>query len=109
MVESLEPHIRECAAGLADEIASRSDNQVDFMREFAQVFPATIFLELMGMPVEELDQFMEWEHAILHATADDLEAHGERQFAAMQAVMGRFARSSPSGVPNPRTTSSARH
>ena len=90
-VESLEPHIRECAAGLADDIASRSDNQVDFMREFAQVFPATIFLELMGMPVEELDQFMEWEHAILHATADDLEAHGERQFAAMQAVMGRFA------------------
>ncbi|MEU5841141.1 cytochrome P450 [Rhodococcus sp. NPDC047139] len=90
-VESLEPHIRECAAGLADEIASRSGNQVDFMLEFAQVFPATIFLELMGMPVEELDQFMEWEHAILHGSDDDVEARGQRQLAAMQAVMGRFA------------------
>ncbi|WP_241383495.1 cytochrome P450 [Rhodococcus sp. CH91] len=90
-VQSLEPHIRQCAADLTEEIASRADNQVDFMREFAQVFPATIFLELMGMPVEELDLFMEWEHAILHATDDDVEARGQRQLAAMQAVMGRFA------------------
>lgn len=89
-VQSLEPHIRQCAADLVDEIASREGMQVDFMREFAQVFPATIFLELMGMPVEELDQFMEWEHAILHGSDDDVEAHGQRQFAAMQAVMGRF-------------------
>ena len=58
--------------------------------EFAQQFPTSIFLELMGLPVEELPQFMEWEHAILHASDDDLAAREAAQVAAMQAVMGRF-------------------
>lgn len=55
------------------------------MAQFAQRYPTTIFLELMGMPVEELDQFMEWEHAILHTPAGDLETTQQVKIGAMQA------------------------
>src|SRR5262249_23444704 len=62
----------------------------DFMTEFAQRFPTTIFLELMGLPVDELDQFLAWEHDILHAGGSD-EEKMQTQIAAMMAVMGRFS------------------
>ncbi|MCD4533059.1 cytochrome P450 [Nocardioides sp. cx-169] len=38
------------------------------MEDFAQKFPTSIFLELMGLPVEELAQFMKWESALLHTS-----------------------------------------
>jgi len=87
-VESLEDTIRERAIGLIESFADRGS--CDFMTEFAQRFPTTIFLELMGLPVDELDQFMAWEHDILHL---DLGTEGgqEKQLAAMMAAVGRFS------------------
>ncbi|WP_054814994.1 cytochrome P450 [Nocardia arizonensis] len=90
-VELLEAKVRQRAIDLIEDIASRDSAQCDLMTEFAQRYPTTIFLELMGLPVEELDRFMEWEHAILHSSSDSVEVRGRRQFAAMRAVMGRFA------------------
>jgi cytochrome P450 len=86
-VERLDETIRQRAAELIEAFADRGS--CDFMAEFAQRFPTTIFLELMGLPVEELDQFMAWEHDILHVGHGD-ESGQEKQIAAMMAVMGRF-------------------
>jgi len=63
--------------------------ECEFMSDFASVFPTTIFLQIMGMPEDKLDAFMEWEHAILHATDVD-DPDQSKRFAAMQAVMGYF-------------------
>lgn len=87
-VERLDESIRLRAAELVDDIVGRGS--CDFMADFAQRFPTTIFLEMMGLPVDELDQFMEWEHDILHLAASD-PARKEKQIAAMMAVVGRFS------------------
>jgi cytochrome P450 len=60
------------------------------MADFATRFPTTIFLEMMGLPVEELDQFLSWEHDILHAGGSDDEKR-QLQLNAMMAVFGRFS------------------
>lgn len=89
--EKLDGKVRERAIELIEAIQAKGGGTTDFMAEFAQQFPTSIFLELMGLPTEELPQFMEWEHAILHTSGDDLEARAANRIAAMQAVMGRFA------------------
>lgn len=86
-IERLDGKIRQRAVELIDSFAGRGG--CNFMAEFAQRFPTTIFLELMGLPVEELDQFMAWEHDIMHSGASD-EQGKQTQVAAMMAVMGRF-------------------
>lgn len=90
-VEKLEEKVRARAIELIETIQAEGGGRTEFMADFAQQFPTSIFLELMGLPTEELPQFMEWEHAILHATGDDLEARAAGRMAAMQAVMARFA------------------
>jgi cytochrome P450 len=87
-VERLDATVRQRAIELIDGLVDRGS--VDFMAEFAQRFPTTIFLELMGLPVDELDQFLAWEHDILHAGGGD-EERLQKQIAAMMAVMGRFS------------------
>jgi cytochrome P450 len=87
-VERLESTVRQRAIDIIDGLADRGS--CDFMADFATRFPTTIFLEMMGLPVEELDQFLDWEHDILHAGGSD-EEKLQVQIAAMMAVMGRFA------------------
>jgi cytochrome P450 len=87
-VERLEGTLRQRAIELIDGLAN--SRSCDFMTDFAQRFPTTIFLELMGLPVDELDQFLEWEHAILHTDLGE-ETARQKQIAAMMAVMGRFS------------------
>jgi cytochrome P450 len=90
-VEKLEAKVRERAIDLIEEIVAKDQGKCDLMAEFAQRYPTTIFLELMGLPVDELDQFMEWEHAILHTPTDGSETSQQLRLEAMQSVMGRFA------------------
>ncbi len=40
----------------------------DFVNEFAVPFPVSIFLDLFGLPQSEVQQFLTWEHALLHST-----------------------------------------
>jgi cytochrome P450 len=95
-VERMDATVRRRAADLIDGLVAKG--ACDFMADFAQQFPTTIFLELMGLPVDELDQFLEWEHVILH-TPNTAGAEGDSsstanqsvQMEAMIAVMGRFA------------------
>lgn len=54
-VAKLEPHIREVAARLIDEVAARGE--CDFIRDISSRFPVSIFMELMGLPLEKLREF----------------------------------------------------
>lgn len=87
-VAKMESMVRQRAIDIIDGLVDRGS--CDFMAEFAARFPTTIFLEMMGLPVDELDQFLAWEHDILHAGGSD-EEKLQKQMTAMMSVMGRFA------------------
>ncbi|WP_240809636.1 cytochrome P450 [Actinomadura sp. WMMA1423] len=55
---------RHCAA-LIDGFASRG--ACDLVTDFARLYPTAIFLELVGLPIERLEEFLGWERAILHS------------------------------------------
>jgi cytochrome P450 len=60
----LEDRIRAYAR---DYIAGfRDAGACEFMRDFAFEFPIKVFLELMGLPQDRLEQFLAWEHGLLH-------------------------------------------
>jgi cytochrome P450 len=94
-VERMESIVRQRAIDIIDGIVERAQTKggkqgsCDFMAEFATRFPTTIFLDMMGLPVDELDQYLQWEHDILHAGGSD-EEKLQKQMNAMFAVMGRF-------------------
>ena len=86
-VSRLEDDQRRFARELIERFRARGE--CDFYEEFAAVFPTTIFLQIMGLPVDLLDRFMAWEDKILHASADS-DPDGSGALGAMMEVMGYF-------------------
>ncbi len=64
-INELEHDIRECASHLVRKAAQRKD--CDFNEAFGRPLPVTIFVRLMGLPMEEFDTFMRWEDMVLHS------------------------------------------
>ena len=54
------------------------------------MFPSTVFLSIMGMPVDDLEKFMAWEDMILHQGGVGEEVNAARLEGMMQ-VMGYFS------------------
>ena len=61
----LEDRIRQYARELLLDLKPRGS--CEFVSEFAFEFPIRVFLELMGLPQENVAQFLAWEHAILRS------------------------------------------
>jgi cytochrome P450 len=83
-IEALDDKVRARAVELIEPLVAKG--RCDVLGDFAWQFPTTIFLELMGLPVDELDRFMAWEAAILH----HVDQERELAVAAMFEVMGYF-------------------
>jgi len=58
-------------AQLIDALAPKG--HCDFIAEFAQPFPTTIFTNMLGLPAGEADRFVGWNNVLLHSQ-DDPEA-----------------------------------
>lgn len=86
-VKKLEEEQRSFAVELIEKF--RASGSCDFYRDFAAIFPTTIFLQIMGLPIDRLPDFMVWEDAILRANADT-DPDGSKAGAAMGEVMGYF-------------------
>jgi cytochrome P450 len=86
--KSMETDQHRLAADLVSGLRQRGE--CDFVRDIAQVFPSTIFLQIMGMPAEKLGEFMEWEHMILHQD-NESDPDGATRLAGMQKVTGYFS------------------
>lgn len=56
--ESMDGRIREVAVELIEAI--KPQGRCEFVRDFSSRFPAAIFLEMMGLPLEEMDRFLGW-------------------------------------------------
>jgi cytochrome P450 len=57
-IEKLEPEVRQLVCLLVDSFAHRGG--CDFHEEFSTPLPSGIFLALMGLPAEDLPQFLQW-------------------------------------------------
>ncbi|MEQ3648833.1 cytochrome P450 [Hyphomonas sp.] len=67
-MKSMEAVILERADEMAAALASQ--RSVEFVTEFARPYPVSIFLELLGLPLDEMDHFIEIEENILHNSGD---------------------------------------
>lgn len=75
-VNDMEGAIRELANDLIDGFAGRGG--CDFHAEFATPFPATIFLRLMGLPLDELPRFLGWRDGIIRPPVDPSDPEAAR-------------------------------
>jgi cytochrome P450 len=87
-IAAWEPAIRRHAVGIITALKARSG--CDLMREFALRFPPTVFLEIMGLPVEDLDRMLVWKEHLLHPDLTDREALRVNRDAALEAIVGYF-------------------
>jgi cytochrome P450 len=62
-MKQLEPKVRELARKLAAQCAAQGE--CDFVEDFAKPFPVGIFLDLMGLPADNMSRFLEWEALIM--------------------------------------------
>jgi cytochrome P450 len=64
----LDGRVRERARVFIDRFRHRGT--CEFISEFAIPFPVTIFLDLLGFPQQEMDQFLEWENILLRSSTN---------------------------------------
>jgi cytochrome P450 len=63
-IAEMEDAVRERAVQLVD--ALKGQTSTEFMKTFGRAFPVYIFLQLMGLPTERVEQFYGWMHDVLH-------------------------------------------
>lgn len=73
VVKTLEEKIRHWAGRFIDEALAKG-NEFDFMADVASVFPVSVFMELMGMPMDRLREFRELSDAFF-STNDQEKIH----------------------------------
>ncbi|MGH7863532.1 MAG: hypothetical protein ACREQB_00975, partial [Candidatus Binataceae bacterium] len=64
--KELTPRIRERCVELIESF--RRAGQCDLVADFARLYPTTIFMKIMGLPVEESGTFLGWIDAMMHTT-----------------------------------------
>lgn len=79
-VASLEPDVRALCVELIEQFAS--DGRCDMVDQFARRFPTTIFMKMVGLPVEESDTFLAWASALMHTPGADAQASQIRKDAS---------------------------
>ncbi|HEY8384577.1 MAG TPA: hypothetical protein VIK82_00015, partial [Porticoccaceae bacterium] len=62
---NLENKIRELANDLIDEFIDKGE--CEFTTAFGRPLPVSVFLDLMGLPQEKRDTFVEWAMDLLHS------------------------------------------
>jgi cytochrome P450 len=77
-IDSVEQSLTGLSKELIDAFADKGE--CDFMEAYARPFPVIVFMRMMGLPMEDRDQFVAWEHQIFQG-----ESHQERR-AATRAV-----------------------
>jgi cytochrome P450 len=77
---ALENRVREFARGYIAKFKLRGE--CEFMSEFAFRFPIAVFLELMNLPLERIEEFLQWEMMLLHSADLEVISDGVRKVKA---------------------------
>lgn len=89
-VQALDGKVRARAIELIEGLQARG--KCDYTSEFALRFPTAVFLELMGLPIDELDMMLEWETNILHPDYSEGGAGVAGMHRAQQQVTEYFTK-----------------
>ena len=92
-IAKLEDKIRQYAR--ESLVALRGQGGCEFVADFAFEFPIRVFLELMGLPQEEIRQFLAWEDAILRNRDRESMAAAIRQITGYLAEQCEGRRRNP--------------
>ena len=87
-IDTLEPGLRQFCNKLIDGFVDQGE--VEFVDGFARPYPVKIFLELMGLPMDDFDQFVAWGEALLRGPSLDARREGGR--AILHYLMGLIER-----------------
>ncbi|MEC9358161.1 MAG: cytochrome P450 [Pseudomonadota bacterium] len=66
-MQALEERVREIARGYIAKFKDKGE--CELMSEFAFRFPIAVFLELMDMPLDRVEEFLKWEMQMFHAAS----------------------------------------
>lgn len=64
VIAKLAPGVTALAIELIEAV--RDKGTCEFMAAYGRPFPVSIFLQLMGLPLEQTDMFLKWEFDLLH-------------------------------------------
>ncbi|MEV6555177.1 cytochrome P450 [Nocardia sp. NPDC051756] len=71
---ALEARVVSIADELLDRIAAAGAARVDLLEEYAFPLPITVICELLGVPVEDREQFREWSTAVVDVSMSEPQA-----------------------------------
>ena len=72
----LEGGVRDTCIEMVESF--RHKGGCEFIEAFGRAFPVTIFLRLMGLPLEKTADFVAWEEGLLHAKTPEQAVHAAR-------------------------------
>jgi cytochrome P450 len=82
-MKAVEEDIRATAKTLVDRVLEKGETE--FVADFSEVYPITIFLSLLGLPLDDTAQFLEWENGMLHSP--DFDTRRESILAVRQYLL----------------------
>jgi cytochrome P450 len=95
----LEPESRKLVNEIIDNFAARGE--CEFHEEFATPLPSTIFLALMGLPQDDLPDFLLWRDDTIRPAGDTPEEQQAKREAAGKAIEEYFERAIEEKRANP--------
>lgn len=87
-MRDLEPEARALVNEVIDTFIAKGE--CDFHEDFATPLPSTIFLALMGLPQEDLPQFLRWRDDTIRPKDDEHSTAEEKRQAAGKAIENYF-------------------
>jgi cytochrome P450 len=96
-----EPQVAELVNEMIDRFADRGE--CDFHEEFAVPLPCTVFLQVLGLPLEDLDKFLEWKDGVIRPEGDSSFARRHETSAPVaQQIYDYFDRAIDDHIASPR-------
>jgi cytochrome P450 len=86
MIDRIEDRLREHVGKLIDAIAS--SGSCDVVQDIALKFPTQAILTLFGLPLDDLQQFLDWTDALIGGAIAELDEPSETQMAAALGLFG---------------------
>jgi cytochrome P450 len=96
-----EPGVTELVNQMIDRFADRGE--CDFHEEFAVPLPCTVFLQLLGLPLEDLDKFLVWKDGVIRPEgAVGYDGRHEASAPVAQEIYDYFDRAIDDHIASPR-------
>jgi cytochrome P450 len=103
VIQNMQPRIEAIATGLLDRVAERG--QMELVSEYAFPLPITVIAELLGIPLDNQDQFRIWSNAFVRPAITTQEQQESlvllQQFAIYMLNLVNERRQHPASTPLP--------